>query len=253
MSSTAIGVDFGGTGIKGALVDLDRGAFAGERVRIDTPEDSTPGNVIPLIRDLVDRLDDGPGATGPVGITIPGVVHNGRVRSAGNIDPAWFEIDADAELTRALGRDVHLVNDADAAGFAEARYGAAKGHDGLVVMTTLGTGIGSALIYRGVLIPSAELGHLELDGQIAEKRAANSAREAEGLSWEEWAARLSRYYQHLDRLLTPDLFVVGGGVSKKAERFLPLVECDVELVPAALLNAAGIVGAALWAAEAGSE
>lgn len=250
-TSEALGIDFGGSGIKGALVDLDRGDFASPRERIATPERATPAGVLEVMRELTGRFADS--HTGPVGITIPGVIKHGRVRSAGNIDQAWIGVDADALLTEGLARDVHLINDADAAGLAEARYGAAKGHPGLVIVTTLGTGIGSAFVYNGTLIPSTELGHLEIDGHVAEKRAANSAREAEDLSWSQWAERLTRYYQVVDRLFTPDLFVVGGGVSKHAAEFLPLIDTQVEIVPAVLENRAGIVGAALWAAEGGDQ
>jgi len=186
-------------------------------------------------------------------VTVPGVVRHGVVHSAANIDPAWLGADADALFTEATGRDVHVVNDADAAGLAEVRYGAARGRQGLVIVTTLGTGIGSALVYDGVLVPNSELGHLEIDGHVAEKRAANSVRENHELSWEKWAERLTTYYRTLEKLFSPDLFVVGGGVSKKAAHFLPLLELDTEIVPATLRNKAGIVGAALYAVEGAAQ
>ena len=239
-----LGIDFGGTGIKGTTVDLETGEFTAERVRIRTPEDSTPESVADVFRELVAAF---PGVE-TVGVTVPGVVVHGVVRSAGNIDQAWIGTNADKVLGEAIGREVHALNDADAAGLAEAAYGAARGQRGLVVVTTLGTGIGSALLYDGVLVPNSELGHLEIDGHVAEDRAANSAREAEGLSWEAWAQRLTRYYRTVDRLFTPDLIVVGGGVSKQADQFVPLIDCDAPIVPAALRNRAGIVGAALWGA-----
>jgi polyphosphate glucokinase len=176
-------------------------------------------------------------------------VRHGVVHSAANIDQHWIGEDADKLFTDATGRDVHVVNDADAAGLAEVRYGAAKGRDGLVIVTTLGTGIGSALVYDGVLVPNSELGHIEIDGHDAESRAASSVREREDLTWEHWAKRLTAYYRKLDFLFSPELFVVGGGVSKKSEKFLPLIDIDTEIVPAQLLNAAGIVGAALYATE----
>lgn len=238
------GIDFGGSGIKGAPVDLAAGDFAGERVKIATPRPATPAAVAEVFAELLGRF---PASDAPVGVTVPGVVRHGVVRSAANIDPAWVGTDADALFTRALGRDVHVVNDADAAGLAEAEYGAARGRRGLVVVTTLGTGIGSALVHNGVLVPNSELGHLEVEGHDAESRAANSAREAEGLSWAEWAARLTVYYRTVERLLSPDLFVVGGGVSKDSEHFLPLVDIETDIVPARLRNRAGIIGAALEA------
>jgi polyphosphate glucokinase len=239
-----IGIDFGGTGIKGAPVDLTTGEFAQERVRFKTPDPSTPGEVAAVLKELVSQF--GP-SSAPVGITVPGVVRHGVVSSAANIDPAWIGTDADALFTKALGRDVHVVNDADAAGLAEVTFGAAKGRGGLVILTTLGTGIGSALLYDGVLVPNSELGHLEIDGHDAESRAANSAREADDLSMEKWAHRLRTYYRTLEKLFSPDLFVVGGGISKRSEEFLPLLHIDTEIVPAQLRNQAGVVGAALYA------
>lgn len=244
---TGFGIDFGGTGIKGAPVDLGAGDFAAERVRIRTPEESTPEAVAAVFVELLEQFPD---HQGPVGVTVPGVVHHGVVHTAANIHPSWIGTDADAVFTEATGRDVHVVNDADAAGLAEVRYGAAAGRRGLVILTTLGTGIGSALLYDGVLVPNSELGHLEIDGHDAESRAANSAREREGLSWEQWAERLTRYYRTVERLFSPDLFVVGGGVSKEAAEFLPLLDISTEIVPATLRNKAGVVGAALYAAEA---
>ncbi|MFC4785825.1 polyphosphate--glucose phosphotransferase [Nocardioides sp. MAHUQ-72] len=241
-----VGIDFGGTGIKGAPVDLTAGDFATERERIKTPQPSTPEAVAAVFVDLLARFPD---SEGPVGVTVPGIVHHGVVHSAANIDKSWLGTDADALFTEATGRDVHVVNDADAAGLAEVRYGAAKGRMGLVIVTTLGTGIGSAMVYDGVLVPNSELGHLEIDGRAAEARSANSVREAEDLSWEEWAGRLTTYYRTLERLFSPELFVVGGGISKKADQFLPLLDLDTEIVPATLLNKAGVVGAALYASE----
>ena len=241
-----IGIDFGGSGIKAAPVDLSRGDFAADRERIPTPEHSTPKAVADVMAALVDRF---PEATGPVGVTIPGVVRSGVVHSAANIDKGWIGTDADALLTDRLGRDVHVVNDADAAGVAELRYGAAKGRTGLVILTTLGTGIGSALLYNGVLVPNSELGHLEIDGHVAEKRAAASIMTNEELSWTEYAHRLTTYYRTLERLFSPELFVVGGGVSKKADQFLPLLDLDTEIVPATLRNRAGIIGAAVITSE----
>jgi polyphosphate glucokinase len=240
------GIDFGGSGIKGAPVDLDTGEFAADRTRIETPEGGRPKDVADVVAELVDA---GAAAGVPVGITVPAVVAHGIVKSAANIDERWISTDAVGLFGDRLKRDVVVVNDADAAGLAEVRYGAARDQDGLVVVTTLGTGIGSALVYDGALVPNSELGHLEIHGHDAESRAANSAREREDLSWEKWAKRLRKYYKTLEKLFSPDLFVVGGGVSKHADKFLPLLEIETPIVPAKLRNTAGIVGAAVLAAE----
>ncbi len=242
-----IGIDFGGSGIKAAPVDLTSGEFSAERERIDTPEESTPKAVAKVMAKLLERFE---GDDSPVGVTIPGVVRkNGVVASAANIDKSWIGTDADDLLGDALGRSVRVINDADAAGLAEARYGVATGREGLVIVTTLGTGIGSALLYDGVLVPNTELGHLELDGHDAESRAANSARKRDELSWEKWAERLTAYYRALERLFSPDLFVVGGGVSKHGAEFIPLLDISTEIVSATLRNTAGIVGAAALASD----
>jgi polyphosphate glucokinase len=247
--SPAFGIDFGGSGIKGAPVDLDVGEFAADRVRIETPHKATPKNVVEVVAEVVEQAKLP--ADGTVGITVPGVVKDGVVHTAANIDPSWVGADAQSLFAQRLARVVTVVNDADAAGLAEAHYGAAKGVDGLVIVTTLGTGIGSALIYRGALVPNSELGHLEVDGHDAESRAANSVRERKDLSWKAWAKALTRYYRAVERVLSPDLFVIGGGVSKNAEKFVPLIEVDTPIVPATLRNSAGIIGAALLAREAG--
>jgi len=247
-SGLPLGIDVGGSGIKGAPVDLAKGAFAAKRKRIDTPERSTPDAVADVIDQIVDHFDDVRGDS-PIGITVPGVVTHGVVRSAANIDKSWLDFDAEPMLEKKLGHDIVLVNDADAAGVAELHYGAAKGQKGLVILTTLGTGIGTALIHNGTLIPNSELGHLELDGFDAEKRAASSIKDVERLSYPEWAERLQRYYSHLENLLWPDLIVVGGGVSKDHEEFLPLLDLRTKIVPAVLENKAGIIGAAHLAQE----
>ncbi|GAB3653293.1 ROK family protein [Nocardioides korecus] len=241
-----IGIDFGGSGIKAAPVDLKTGEFSAERERIDTPEKSTPKNVAEVMAKLVGKFDDD---KSPVGVTVPGVVRKGVVGSAANIDKEWIGVDADDLLSSAIGREVHVINDADAAGLAEARYGVARGRDGLVIVTTLGTGIGSALLYNGVLVPNSELGHLEIDGHDAEKKAANSARKSEDLSWEDWAERLTTYFSTVEKLFSPDLIVIGGGVSKHSHEFVPLIEVGTEIVSATLRNTAGIVGAAVLASE----
>jgi len=240
------GIDFGGSGIKGAPVDLESGDFAADRERIPTPQPATPAAVADVIAELVARFPD---HTGAVGVTVPGVVRHGVVLSAANIDHTWIGTDADQLFSAAAGRAVHVLNDADAAGLAEVRFGAARGQQGLVILTTLGTGIGSALVYDGVLVPGSELGHLEIDGHVAESRAANSARQTEDLTMLEWAGRLTTYYRTLERLFSPDLIVVGGGVSKHAATFLPMIDTETPIVPALLRNKAGIIGAALYARE----
>jgi polyphosphate glucokinase len=249
-ASRPFGIDFGGSGIKGAPVDLGKGEFAAERVRFETPQKATPENVADVVDQLLLKASADKGS--PVGITVPGVVLHGVVRSAANIDKSWIGEDADKLFTKKLGRAVTIINDADAAGLAEARYGAAKDESGLVILTTLGTGIGSALVYGGGLVPNSELGHLEIDGEDAESVAANSAREKNDLSWENWAKLLTRYYRVVERLFSPDLFVIGGGVSKQADKFLPLIDIKTKIVPAKLRNTAGIVGAALIAHERSS-
>ena len=246
-----LGIDIGGSGIKGAPVDLKAGEFATDRQRIPTPEESTPEAVAEVVAEIVEHFEDEIGKKQPVGITVPAVVHHGTVRTAANIDDSWIGTDADGLFSEHLGREVHVLNDADAAGLAEAHYGAARGTRGLVLVTTLGTGIGTALISDGRLLPNSELGHIEIDGVDAETVTANSAREGEDLSWQEWADRLQTYYSTLEDLLWPDLIVVGGGVSKKAEKFLPLLHLRAPIVAAQLKNDAGIIGAAHAAVHAG--
>ena len=243
-----LGIDIGGSGIKGALVDLSTGEVVGERFRLDTPADSTPANVAEVVAQVVDHFADQLG-DGPIGVTFPAIVQHGVTLSAANVDHSWIDAPAERILAERLGRPVVLVNDADAAGIAEAKYGAAKDAAGLVIVTTLGTGIGTALIHDGVLIPNAELGHIEIDGVDAESRAAASVKTKEGLSYAEYTPRLQRYYSTLEKLLSPDLFVVGGGISRKSEKFLPKLSLRTPIVPAELRNQAGIVGAAWLAAQ----
>jgi polyphosphate glucokinase len=244
------GIDIGGSGIKGAPVDLVAGEFADERLRIPTPQPSTPDAVADVVSQIVHEFGNKSGDL-PVGVTFPAVIQHGIARTAANVDQSWIGTDVDALFTEKLGRAVHVVNDADAAGVAEARYGAARGTHGTVIVATLGTGIGSALLIDGKLVPNTELGHLEIDGHDAETRAADSARDREELSWEKWAARLQRYFGVVEDLFWPDLIVVGGGVSKKSDRFLPLLHLRAPIVPAQLRNDAGIIGAASLAHELG--
>jgi len=248
MSSLAIGIDIGGTGIKGALVDVDKGELISERLKIDTPSSGRPGEIIAAVAKMMDRLDvDKDGA--PIGVTFPAVVKHGVTLTAANVSSDWIGLEAEKQFELALGRDLRFLNDADAAGLAEARYGAALGQAGLTILTTLGTGIGSALLYDGVLIPNSELGHLEIRGKIAERYASNATREREHLTWEKWAKRLQEYYETVERLLNPDLLLVGGGVSKQSDMFLPLLTLHTRIIPAVHLNNAGILGAAARAAD----
>ncbi|WP_327288978.1 polyphosphate--glucose phosphotransferase [Streptomyces sp. NBC_01198] len=242
------GVDIGGTGIKGAPVDLDKGELSDERYKVLTPHPATPDAVLDGVHDVVTHF----GWKGPLGVTFPGVVMDGVTRTAANVDPGWVGFDARKALGDRLGLPVVLLNDADAAGVAEMTFGAGRGRGGTVIVLTLGTGIGSAVFVDGRLLPNTELGHLELHGHDAEKRASVKAREDEDLSWEHWAHRLRKYLAHVEMLFSPDLFVLGGGVSRKSEKFLPYLHghgLSAEIVPAELQNNAGIVGAAMAAAK----
>lgn len=246
MTKKAIGIDIGGTGIKGALVDVAKGVLLTERVRFDTPESGTPADIARVVLRVIRELE-GAKPRHNIGICFPAVIKDGHTMSAANISDEWIGIDAQKLFTNALGRRVSIINDADAAGEAEIKFGAGRGRAGLVIMTTLGTGIGSALLMNGRLIPNSELGHLEIDGQDAEKLASYAAKERENLSFPEWAQRLQRYYSHLNMLFSPDLIIVGGGVSKQHEHFLPLLSIGAEIVPAIKRNNAGILGAATYA------
>jgi polyphosphate glucokinase len=243
----AVGIDIGGTGIKGALVDTVKGTLLSDRIKLDTPKGGEPNDIVKVVVEIVDQLKVA--KTVPVGVCFPAIIIDGKTMSAANVSQKWINFDAEKLFENALGRDIRFVNDADAAGVGEVRYGAAKDVDGLVLMTTLGTGIGSAIIYNGVLVPNAELGHIEIDGKDAEKRASYSAKERDDLDWAHWAKRLQKYYGALEFLLSPDLFVVGGGVSKSYEDFLPLLKLRTKIVPASLRNNAGILGAASLATD----
>ena len=237
-----LGIDIGGTGIKAAPVDTTKGTLRTERVKIETPHPAKPDAVAAVVAQHVKDFD----WTGPVGITFPGVVVNGVTMTAANLDPAWVGLDTRALFNKAADATTSLINDADAAGLAEMRFGAGAGHQGTVLMLTFGTGIGSALFRDGVLVPNTEFGHIEIRGRDAEKRASERAKELHDLSWGKWAGRVDEYLHHIDGLTAPDLIIIGGGISRKADKFLPLLtSLRATVVPAAMQNNAGIVGAAL--------
>jgi polyphosphate glucokinase len=238
----ALGIDIGGSGIKAAPVDVATGKLLAERQKIATPRPARPD----AIADVVKQLTTSFSWSGPVGITFPGVVIDGVTRTAANLDPAWIGLDAGTLFGKAAGNPVRVLNDADAAGVAEMTFGVGVGENGTVLMLTFGTGIGSALFTRGVLVPNTEFGHVEIRGTDAEKRASERAKDLHDLSWGKWAGRVDEYLRHIEALLSPHLFIVGGGVSKEADKWVPrLSGIRARIVPAALLNNAGIVGAAM--------
>jgi polyphosphate glucokinase len=244
----AVGVDIGGTGIKAAVVDLDQGVLVSERVKVATPQGAEPPDVLAAVTSVLDQL----GVTDhdvPLGVAFPAIVKHGKTLSAANVSDEWIDFEAERFFQDGLGREIHFANDADVAGVAELRYGAARGQAGLSILTTLGTGIGSAMLYDGVLIPNSELGHVQRakHGKDAEAWAAYSVMEREALTRERWAERLQWYYSHIEFLFSPDLFIVGGGVSKNADQFLPLLDLKTPIVPAVHRNNAGIIGAAALA------
>lgn len=243
--SLAVGIDIGGTGIKGAIVDTDSGDLRSERVKLETPRGGRPDDIAKVVGEVYSELDN----QGPVGICLPSVVKNGISKSAANISKEWIDYNAKEKFQSELGQSVELINDADAAGLAEIRFGAGRGTKGLIIMTTLGTGIGSALFMDGTLVPNSELGHIEINGKDYEKVASYRAKERYQLSYDRWAKRLQRYYEELEKLFTPDLFIIGGGVSKNHELFLPRIKIATPMVPAAFRNNSGIIGAAEQAYE----
>jgi polyphosphate glucokinase len=248
----AIGVDVGGSGIKVGVVDVTRGSLVAPRLRVATPVPSTPSAVVPAIVRTVARVAKQAGvvpATAPVGIGVPSVVIDGVTKSAANIDAAWVDFDAGRAFESALKRPVLVLNDADAAGIAEMRFGAGAGEPGVVFVLTLGTGVGSGLFNDGVLVPNTELGHMEIRGRDAERRSAAAARIRRGLSWKAWAADLDEHLQAIEKLFSPNLIILGGGVSKQPDRFIPRLTVRTRVVPATLRNDAGIIGAAMAAAE----
>jgi polyphosphate glucokinase len=238
----AFGIDIGGTGIKGAPVDLVTGKLLADRKKIATPQPATPDAVTEVVKEVVQSF----GWTGEIGATFPGVVIGGTIRSAANVDKSWIETDAAALFGKAVGTEVVVLNDADAAGIAEMTFGAGAGVKGSVLMLTFGTGVGSALFTDGVLVRNTELGHIEIRGKDAETRASEHGKLAHGWNWKEWTQRVSEYLQHIEALLSPDLIIVGGGISKESEKWVPLLTgVRAKIVPATLLNDAGIVGAAM--------
>jgi len=246
MGKRAIGIDIGGTGIKAGVVDIRSGTLIGERLRRDTPAGGRPADIAQLVTQIIKDLPEAK-AKMLIGICFPAITKNGVTLSAANVSAEWIGLDADDLFTKALGRPVHVLNDADAAGVAEVKYGAGKNKPGLVIMTTLGTGIGTSLFMNGKLIPNAELGHIEIDGVDYETQASYGAKERDGLEWPEWTARLQKYFSTLEKLFTPDLIIVGGGVSKHHQEFLPLLNLKTPIIAAEKRNNAGILGAAAMA------
>lgn len=236
-----LGIDIGGSGIKGAPVDTARGRLLAERHRISTPQPATPAAVAGAVARLIRHFD----WAGPVGCAVPAVVQQGYVRTAANISQTWLGVHAPRLFRKAAGRSVTVINDADAAGYAEMHFGAGRRRAGLVIIVTLGTGIGTALFMNGHLVPNTELGHIEIRGRDAEKWAAASVRVAKDLGWKKWARRVDVYLRHMQRYFWPDLFIIGGGVSRKHQKFLPRLTVAAQVVPARLGNDAGIIGAAL--------
>ena len=243
-----MGIDIGGSGIKGVPVDVRTGKLLGDRYRLPTPEKAKPDDVAETVKQVVNHFE----WSGPIGIGFPAALHNGVSLTAANIHKSWIGTDANQLFGEATGCPVYVLNDADAAGMAELRFGVGEDparRKGVVMMITIGTGLGTALFVDGHLVPNTELGHIEIRGKDAEKRASDAARQKKDMSWEEWGRKFNEYLSWLERLFWPDLFILGGGISKQANLFLPYVNLKTEVIPAVLLNQAGIVGAALYAAE----
>ena len=242
----ALGIDIGGTGIKAAPVDVTTGKLLADRQKIDTPHPALPDPVADVVKQLTTSFN----WSGPVGITFPGVVADGVTRTAANMDPAWIGLDAAALFAKATGNPVRVLNDVDAAGVAEMTFGAGVDEQGTVLMVTFGTGIGSALFVKGILVPNTEFGHIEIRGRDAEDRASERAKQLHDLSWSKWAEHVGEYLQHIEALLSPDLIILGGGISRQSEKWVPrLTGIRARIVPAAMLNEAGIVGAAMATAS----
>lgn len=250
-SRTAIGVDVGGSGVKAAVVDLETGELVSERLRVPTPDPSTPERVGATIGRLVRRLVKSAKVENgvPVGVGLPGVAMDGRLLTAANIDPTWVDYPVAQQLSKSLKRYVTVVNDADAAGIAEMRFGVGKDRPGVVVFLTLGTGVGSGVFVDGKLVPNTEFGQMEIRGRPAERRSAAAARVRRGLSWKAWSSDLDEHLQRIEDLVWPTLIILGGGVSKNADKFIPRLSRRTPIVPARLRNDAGIIGAAIVAAK----
>lgn len=238
-----LGIDIGGSGIKGALVDTTNGTIIGKRHRIETPQPATPEAVAQTVNKIIQHFN----YSGPVGCGFPALIQHGVAQTATNIDKSWVDIDVEKLLSEVSGQKVSVINDADAAGFGELLFGAGNGHQGVVMLLTIGTGIGSAIMNKGVLLPSTELGHLEFKGDSAERYCSDAAREREELSWEKWGKRFNKYLLHLEMLFSPDLFILGGGASKKFDKYSDQLTVNAKVVPASLRNFAGIIGAACYA------
>ena len=238
-----LGIDVGGSGIKGAPVDTETGQLLAERLRIKTPKGAEPEPVAKVVAEIAQTFK----WTGPIGIGFPAPIKAGVAMMAANISEKWVGVNADDLFTKITGCDCTMINDADAAGLAEMKFGAGRGQPGTVILVTLGTGIGSAIFYQGKLLPNTEFGHLEMKGEDAEWRASDAARQREDLSWKKYAKRLNKYLAAMQKLFWPDLFIIGGGISKESEKYIPLLTIETPIVPAQFLNEAGIVGAALAA------
>jgi polyphosphate glucokinase len=251
----AIGIDVGGSGIKAAVVDVEAGRLRSERVRVATPNPATPEAVIASIGRIVKRLAkaSGLGTTTPVGVGLPGVTLDDTLKTASNIDPGWIGFPVAERLRKATGRPVSIVNDADAAGIAEMRFGVGRDQAGVVIFLTLGTGVGSGVFIDGTLVPNTEFGQMEIRGRAAERRSAAAARIRRGLSWKAWSQDLDEHLDRIDKLMWPNLMILGGGVSKQPDRFIPRLTVRCPVVAAALRNDAGIIGAAIVAMERTSE
>jgi polyphosphate glucokinase len=241
VSMQALGIDVGGSGIKGAPVDIETGSLLAERVRIKTPKKAEPEPVAEVVAQIAQSFN----WNGPIGIGFPAPIKAGVALMAANVSEKWVSTNVDELFTKVTGCDCTMINDADAAGLAEMTFGAGLGQPGTVIMVTLGTGLGTAIFLRGKLLPNTEFGHLEMNGKDAEYRASDAARQRENLSWKKYAKRLNKYLAVMEKLFWPDLFIIGGGISKESEKYLPLLAIDTPVVPAQFLNEAGIVGAAL--------